>query len=737
MNLKTTWKQLQVGGDPLASTVCDFILRRAAVLAFAVFASGQARADLVVERIGDANRVLGSDSTPVFLEFFSTDGTRLRQPVALAHTNPRPITAPFNLMDSGTATSDGQLTRSVDGRFLQVPGYNGTNGEAHITSSFADFVGRTIGLVDSSGGVSATRSLVMFDADNFRSVVSLYGTRCWAAGAPGIAYVNGTNVTYLTGNSTKVVNIFNYRLYCSRAGGSPGIYAVGTGLPTTPPVSQTRVIPLPGTASPFAFQMDAAQKVCYIADDNSTNGGIMKYTLSGGVWTFNYTLSVGAGVGARGLTVDWSRPSVPVLYATTGEDAANRLVRIADAGAGSSPTTLATAALRTVYRGVDFLPMPAVWRPASSGNWSAGGNNPWSNWTICFANWINLSFQNVNSGTAALALSLTNNTSITDLNSIRFTAVGYGESAAGTSYSLYGSSLNLLSGIHSDSPARQTINIPLTLTADQTFETASGDLVIDSVLSGSASLRKAGAAALILNAANHFTGSLTIAEGTLEINGTLTNSFLDIAGGTLRGAGKIYGPVLIGGNGTLSPGGNAIAKLRVNGPLTLSGAVTIQLNKTGTNLSCDTITGITMVNCGGTLNVTGSGGNLAAGDSFQVFQADSYSGGFAALNLPPLESGLYWDSATLASSGALRVERIVPPSVQPPSLLWDGTVLLYFSGSPGATYRVWATPDLSWTPIEATWQEFPSGQFDATGEAFLYDPYAPWYPQRFYVISVP
>ena len=71
----------------------------------------------------------------------------------------------------------------------------------------------------------------------------------------------------------------------------------------------------------------------------------------------DYTLGVGTTSGARQLTVDWSG-SNPILYATTGETSANRLVEINDNGAASGFTTLDTAAANTVFRGVDFTPQP-------------------------------------------------------------------------------------------------------------------------------------------------------------------------------------------------------------------------------------------------------------------------------------------------------------------------------------------------------------------------------------------
>jgi hypothetical protein len=59
------------------------------------------------------------------------------------------------------------------------------------------------------------------------------------------------------------------------------------------------------------------------------------------------------------LTVDFSGAN-PIVYATTVEANANRLVRITDAGVGSTATLLATASTNTVFRGVAFAPKPCA-----------------------------------------------------------------------------------------------------------------------------------------------------------------------------------------------------------------------------------------------------------------------------------------------------------------------------------------------------------------------------------------
>ena len=94
-----------------------------------------------------------------------------------------------------------------------------------------------------------------------------------------------------------------------------------------------------------------------MADDTaSASGGVLRYDYAVGAWSLTYTLGTGAAnIGARGLTVDWSGAS-PVIYATTAEASANRVIKITDTGSGSTATTLATASANTIFRGVAFAP---------------------------------------------------------------------------------------------------------------------------------------------------------------------------------------------------------------------------------------------------------------------------------------------------------------------------------------------------------------------------------------------
>jgi uncharacterized protein with beta-barrel porin domain len=140
--------------------------------------------------------------------------------------------------------------------------------------------------------------------------------------------------------------------------------------------------------------------------------------------------------------------------------------------------------------------------------------------------------------------------------------------------------------------------------------------------------------------------------GTLLVNGSLGAARVTVRGGTLGGNGVINGPVTVQPGGRLAPG-NPIGVLAISNSLTLGGTTFIELNKSAaTN---DAVRGLSNITYGGTLMVTNLGGSLAAGDSFKLFNAGSYSGSFASLSPALPGPGLVWNTNTLATDGTLRI----------------------------------------------------------------------------------
>lgn len=341
-----------------------FLLAVAAVLGAVNVGSAQFTAgSLTVLRTGDGTAALSNASTAVFLDQYNPTGSQTTPTFTVA----LPTSGAAVLTNSGSATSEGQITRSADGSRIIVAGYGvgaGTTGVATTTS--AD-VPRVVNAVTAGGTVTRIGATgTNFSGSNIRSAASLNGTTAYAVGGnSGTVLLPDNTTVSTTATNQRVANIFNGTLYTStQAGTARGIYQVGTGLPTAGGTASTAVIDTGGTSQPNAFAFNPAGTVAYIADDRTVanGGGIQKWTGSGTTWTLAGTFNSLSGTsGARGLAVDFSGTN-PVLYATTTD---NRLVSLTDAGNfAAAADILATAGTNQAFRSVVFSPVP---EPATVG----------------------------------------------------------------------------------------------------------------------------------------------------------------------------------------------------------------------------------------------------------------------------------------------------------------------------------------------------------------------------------
>ena len=238
------------------------------------------------------------------------------------------------------------------------------------------------------------------------------------------------------------------------------------------------------------------------------------------------------------------------------------------------------------------------------------------------------------------------------------------------------------------------LNGGITLASASTLGVTAGNLTLGGVISGAFPLTKTGPGALTLTAAETYSAGTLVNAGTLYVNGSLPigNAVSVYSGGGLGGVGIINGPVTVQNGASLAPGVGAPGKLTVNGPLNLFGNTTMLLNKaTPTNSQ---IAGVSALVYGGTLSVTNLGGTLAVGDTFKLFSAQEYYGGFTTLNLPALGANLSW-SNSLASNGSLQVITN-PPSV---SLV---PIKVSFSFSGGQLLFSWPADHTGWRLVAQT-----------------------------------
>ncbi|MGN6642903.1 MAG: beta strand repeat-containing protein, partial [Verrucomicrobiota bacterium] len=277
------------------------------------------------------------------------------------------------------------------------------------------------------------------------------------------------------------------------------------------------------------------------------------------------------------------------------------------------------------------------------------------------------------------------------------------------------------------------------------FDTTAGDRTYGNILAntsvGSLGLTKLGNNTLNLPAANTYSGATVVNAGTLAVNGSLGAGAVTVAsGGTLGGYGQINGAVTVQDGGTLKLG-STIGTLTISNALTLAdNSITWLKLAKGSSPSNDLVQGIRTLTMGGTLTVTTNAGMalLAAGDNFQLFQATNYVGGFAAVNLPALASGLQWDTNGLSSGVLSVVSGVTPPPPAPTlsSLTRSGSnLVLVWNGGTNSTCTLLTATNVA-QPL-VTWSSVVTNTVGADGRSTNTLPINPAEPQRFYRLSIP
>jgi len=339
------------------------------LLSASAFASGFAAGDLAVVRVANGVGALGSVATAAYLDEYTPGGTfvqTINLPTATSGAN-------LALTLTGSGVNEGYLELSANGQYLTLAGYNTAPGNA-TSAATASVTPRTIGLIRvSNGSVDTTTAINAGTSSNIRSVATIDGTGFWASSASsGVGYLTYGGLQPATQlstppSNTRVVRDIGGQLYVSTAS-SPfiGLSSLGSGLPTTAGQTTTLLPGFPGgTSGSSQYDFFTSGDNAWLCDDRVSggNGGLQKWTLSGGTWSLQYTIGRSATVGARGLTVDMTTLSgTPTFYVTT---TANTIDRIVDGGTlGSSSDTILVTGVSSgtglgAFRGIVLIPEPS------------------------------------------------------------------------------------------------------------------------------------------------------------------------------------------------------------------------------------------------------------------------------------------------------------------------------------------------------------------------------------------
>jgi hypothetical protein len=267
--------------------------------------------------------------------------------------------------------TEGYLTRSPDGQYLALGGYDAAPGYASVVAAPYSSVKRVAGIVSADGTINTTTELNTFSGVSIRSVITNNGFDLWATGGGnGIRYatLGSTNSTAIVTQTGRCLHIAGNQLYTSSTATGFRVATPGTGLPITTGQTMTSLLGFPtASGSPYgAFLADldstvSGHDVLYVADEG--NNGVSKYSLISGSWVFNSRVGSSADQ-YRGLTGMIASGDV-VLYATRKNNGAasggGEIVVITDTGGYNAaitgtPQVLATAAINTLIRGIALTP---------------------------------------------------------------------------------------------------------------------------------------------------------------------------------------------------------------------------------------------------------------------------------------------------------------------------------------------------------------------------------------------
>jgi hypothetical protein len=373
--------------------------------------------DIVVYRIGDGTAQLTNIGSIVYLDEYTTTGTNNRAPVQSVLMPTNFFGAYYPLIANGTATAEGEMTRSVDGRFLVVPGYGARlgGGSGVLSGNSATTVPRIYALVGGNGNIDTTTAQTNSLSDppeNPRSGASTDGTNLWISGDPGgLRYTTrGSNLcTQLT---TQIVNLRQIHIYGNYTNAAVTNLYFSTGTTNYPirlgtitnamPVESSGAfmqsltnMPTTGALSPYGFVMFEENgsrfsfDTLYLVSNTNNVPNLYKYCLDSGGWTL-----YGTGItaeNARGLTGSIGSDGNVHLYMVTAPTAGSGaftgggyVLAYTDSAGFDQPMTndgddigdvndwIVTAPINEVCRGIAFAPQGGDPFPSGPGRISVG-----------------------------------------------------------------------------------------------------------------------------------------------------------------------------------------------------------------------------------------------------------------------------------------------------------------------------------------------------------------------------
>jgi outer membrane autotransporter protein len=226
------------------------------------------------------------------------------------------------------------------------------------------------------------------------------------------------------------------------------------------------------------------------------------------------------------------------------------------------------------------------------------------------------------------------------------TIVSAGTLAVGSSRALGTGALTLADGTTLQAAANGLVLAnAVRLNGDVTVDTQSNTMTLSGPISGTGGLDKIGAGTLMLTGASTYTGTTSVSEGVLNVNGSLVSTVCVCSGATLTGTGSIGG-LSVSGGGIVAPG-NSIGTLTVRGNVSfdVDGVYQVKANAAGQSDKINATGTATLT--GGTVQVLAQGGTYARQTRYTILTANAgVTGKFEGVtsNLAFLTALLSYDS---------------------------------------------------------------------------------------------
>jgi autotransporter-associated beta strand protein len=429
-----------------------------------------------------------------------------------------------------------------------------------------------------------------------------------------------------------------------------------------------------GGTTPLTFAGSGSGEVDITGTANTWTGSIK---VTGGEVRFSADGSLGNP--ANTVTIDGGRFGI---VSGGSVDLSDRLIYLG-ATAGTSINAPGSAGALT-YNGIlaDKPSATGILVKQGAGTLSLGGQSTYSGTTAVNNGTVKLTIGNALPTTTAVSLgqSASANLGTLDLNDNNQQIAG----------------LDSALGINATA-AKNTVTsagaATLTLGGSDSYSYGNGSTNNSGIITGAVSLVKTGSGTQILGDTNTYTGTTTVSNGTLLVNGSITASTVTVKGGTLGGFGTIGGMVTNAAGGSLAPGAGTNAAgtvLTISTNLTLLSGSTNIMKLSLDNSTNDVVVSGGTITFGGGLTVVTNGADglkiFTNGQKFTLFVtngvAGGYTGSFTSSNLPPLSLGLAW-SNSLAVDGSIEViSNAVVTS--PPVAGFSGTPVNIFLTQPVA-----------------------------------------------------